>query len=413
MHVALISHDIYPGDGQGRVNYELARYLLTHGVHVDLIADRIDETLLDLGATWIPVHPGGRTINLIRVWRFKRLVNAVLDARQNRYDVILACGVVLDRPHTVNVAHFVHGTWVGSPFHPSQHHHGPRRWYYRFYSWLNARWERAVFEQAEAVVAVSSNVGRDLVELGVPANRVHVISNGVDTDEFRPGPARRDKFQLPEHVTLGLFVGDLRSPIKNVDTVLHALARVPNLHLALAGTLKESPYPALAHELGVSERTHFIGFQHDVAGLMRSTDFFVLPSHQDAFGLVVTEAMASGLPVIVSPSVGASCLVDENIGIVVDPPDNIQALAHAFRDLASDVPRRLAMGRNARTNALSCSWSRMGKEYLDLFRMLTPHRHTSLKTSPVRPAKMNQIPVQSEKQNNSEPATPAPFFRLP
>ncbi|PQJ34590.1 glycosyl transferase family 1 [Salinibacter sp. 10B] len=378
MRVALISHDIYPGDGQGRVNYELARYLLSQGVTVDLLADRVDEHLVDLGATWRPIHPGGQSVNLIRVWRFKHLVNRYLDAHASRYDVLLACGVVLDRPHTVNVAHFVHGTWIDSPFHAAHRHRAPQKWYYRLYSLLNAHWERAILHQAEVVVAVSDNVGRDLVQLGLPSERLCVIPNGVDTDEFSPGPSRRAALNLPGDVPLGLFVGDLRSPIKNLDTALRALVDIPDLHLAVAGTLDGSPYPSLALDLGVANRTHFLGFQRDVVGLMRSADFFVLPSHQDAFGLVVTEAMSTGLPVIVSRSVGASCLVTPEVGIVIDPPDNVEALKTAFTTLASDPDRRAQMGRAARETALNCSWSRMGSRYLELFHEVGAPSHSGL-----------------------------------
>ena len=372
MRVAIITHDVYPGDGQGRVNFELARYLLGQGVEVELLADRIDDTLLALGATWVPLHPGGRSINLVRVWRFKQLVNRHLDAHPNRYDIILACGAVLDRPHTVNVAHFVHGTWADSPFHAARQHRGWRRWYYRLYTWLNVGWEQSVLANAETVVAVSDKVGADLVALGLPPERLRVIPNGVDTDEFAPGPARRADFGLPEKPPLALFVGDIRSPIKNLDTTLKALAEVPDLHLAVAGTVEGSPYPVLAAERGVADRTHFLGFQRDVASLMRSADVFVLPSHQDAFGLVVTEAMASGLPVILSRSVGASCILTSEVGVVIDPADDVAALSDAFTLLTTDSARRRRMGAAARDTALDYSWTRMGERYLDLFRALRP-----------------------------------------
>lgn len=367
MRIAIITHDIYPGDGQGRVNFELARFLIDRGIKVDLLADRVDEKLLDHGATWVSIHPGGRSINLLRVWRFKQLTNQYLDAHPNRYDIILACGVVLDRAHTVNVAHFVHGTWAKSPYHSARQHRGWRRWYYQFYTWLNLRWEQSTLAVAEVIVAVSDTVRNDLVELGIPPERIHVIPNGVDTKEFAPGPGNRTEFGLPSNSPVALFVGDIQSPIKNLETALEALAKVPQLHLAVAGKVKGSPYPALAADLGVADRTHFMGFQHDIPALMRSADVFVLPSHQDAFGLVVTEAMASGLPVIVSRSVGASCLVTPEVGVIIDPADDSTLLAQAFADLASNPARRRRMGNAARRAAREVSWSRMGERYLDLF----------------------------------------------
>jgi len=370
MHVALISHDIVRGDGQGRVNVELAAHLLDAGVEVDLYADRVDTGLLEKGAAWIPVHPRAERVNLLRVWNFRRLANRLLDERAAMYDVILACGVVIDRPHTVNVAHFVHGTWLDSPYHPARRHTGPKAWYYKLYSRLNSRWEKEVWAQAQAIVAVSENVRQDIIDLGLPASKVQVIPNGVDVAEFSPGRPLRDRFGLPPTAPLALFTGDLRSPIKNVGSILEALEQTPSLHLALAGTLAGSPYPAYARRLGIDGRTHFLDYQTEIPDLMRSVDFLVLPSHQDAFGLVVTEAMASGLPVVVSKQVGAACLVDSSTGFIIDPPDNVPALASAFRHLVDDLALRKEMGRAGRKRALDASWSRMGERYVDLFREL-------------------------------------------
>jgi len=389
MRIALISHDIVSGDGQGRVNVELARHLLAHGVEVDLLADRVDDDLVTLGATWVPIHPGGRSINLLRVWKFKRMVDRYLDAHAGRYDVVVACGVVLSRSHTVNVAHFVHGTWVHSPYHPARRHRGLQRWYYSLYGWLNARWETAVWRQTSVVVAVSENVAQDVIALGIESERVVVIPNGVEPTEFAPGPSERSRFGLPETPVLGLFAGDIRSPIKNLDTALRALALTPEVHLAVAGTKDGSPYPALATEWGVADRVHFLGFQTEVAALMRSADFFVLPSHQDAFGLVVTEAMATGLPVVVSRTVGASCLVTPETGIVISPPDDASALAAAFERLASSSALRHSMGRAARSCAEDYSWNRLGERYLDLFHQLAASSASSVSSSPSPPLSLS------------------------
>jgi glycosyltransferase involved in cell wall biosynthesis len=370
MRIAIVSHDVITGDGQGRVNVELARHLLSVSAEVDIYADRIESTLLNQGAQWVPIHPRIDTPNLARVWDFRRIVDHHLQHRAHQYDVILACGVALSCPHTLNVAHFVHGTWLDSPYHPARRHAGPKAWYYMLYSRLNAHWEKEVWNRAQAVVAVSENVRRDIVDLGLSASKVHVIPNGVDVTEFRPGRPLRDRFGLPPSAPVALFTGDLRSPIKNVDSILEALQQTPSLHLALAGTLAGSPYPDYARRLGVDKRTHFLGYQTDIPDLMRSVDFLVLPSHQDAFGLVVTEAMASGLPVVVSNQVGAACLVDSSTGFIIDPPDDVPALTSAFRRLVESPLLRQEMGRAGRERSIDVSWSRMGERYVDLFREL-------------------------------------------
>ena len=115
MRIAIVTHNVVQGDGQGRVNHELTRFLLRQGVEVELLADTVDPALVDAGATWTPIDSTD-AVNLARVWQFKRKANRMLDRRGDRFDAVLACGVVLDRPHAINAAHFVHGTWLHSPY---------------------------------------------------------------------------------------------------------------------------------------------------------------------------------------------------------------------------------------------------------------------------------------------------------
>jgi glycosyltransferase involved in cell wall biosynthesis len=373
MHIALVTHDLVTGSGQGRVNLELTRYLLSRDVRVTLLADTVAPELLDAGAEWIPLQPKplADAVDLIKVWGFKKMANSTLDDIGDRFDAVLACGVTLSCPHTINVAHFVHGTWLDSPFHASKVASGPQAWYQQVFGTLNARWEQQTFLNAQTVVAVSEMVRDELVEIGVPPEKIEVIVNGVDTQEFQPGLADRTALELPEDVVLGLFVGDIQSPIKNLDGVLRCIAEVPDIHLAVAGTLEQSPYPKLANSLGIDDRVHFLGFRRDIADLMRAVDFFTLPSRRDSCPLVLLEAMASGLPVITSRQVGTSNLVgDGECGFVLDTPDDHETLRDGLRTLRDDRSSRSRMGQAARTVAERHSWERTSQQYLQL---LTKH----------------------------------------
>ena len=367
MRIALISHDVVKGDGQGRVNFELVRALLAEGLAVDVLADRVADDLIEAGARWVPVRPRLRRVNLLKVWDFSRRADRALDAAAGQYDAVLACGVVTSRPHHLNVAHFVHGTWLRSPYHASRVRPGLNGIYQRVYSAWNARWERASFARASVVIALSDMVRGELIAVGVPADKIEVIVNGVDLVEYAPGPAERGALGLPEDVPLGLFVGDLRSPIKNLDTVLRALPDVPGVHIAVAGTLDGSPYPTLAERLSVADRVHFVGFRRDVPDLMRAADFFVLPSRRDSCPLVLLEAMASGLPVITASTVGTSTLISPACGFVMDGPDDDATLVHALCVMAADPVRRQAMSRAVREVAEQHSWQAMTAQYLPLF----------------------------------------------
>jgi glycosyltransferase involved in cell wall biosynthesis len=372
MRIAIVTHNVLPGDGQGRVNYELTRFLLTEGHDVTLVARQVSDDLLNEGAHWIEVSPLITDLDLGIVWFFKRAANRIMARIRHRFDVVLGCGVTLDVPHSHNAVHFVHGPWLQSSFHNSKVQSGLQSWYQWLFSTLNARWERHTFAQAEHIIAVSEMVRRELTEIGVPNKKIDVVVNGVDLVEFAPGSSDRASLGLPLNTPLGLFVGDIKSPIKNLDTVLRALVDVPGVHLAVAGRLDGSPYPGLAADLGLSDRVHFLGFRRDIADLMRASDFFTLPSRRDSCPLVLLEALASGLPVIASQNVGNANLLSAtgsgvNAGFVVDNPNDVASLSKHLATLAFDDDLRAAMSRAARGVAEKHSWEHMARRYLDLF----------------------------------------------
>ncbi len=126
-----------------------------------------------------------------------------------------------------------------------------------------------------------------------------MIYNGVDTRGFAAAQGDRAKFNLPADAFLLLFVGDLRTPRKNLGTVLEALRHLPDhVHIAVAGYLPGSPYPEEARALGIADRVHFLGLVKEMPVLMHSVDAFVFPSRYEAMSLSLLEAMAAGLPVV-------------------------------------------------------------------------------------------------------------------
>jgi glycosyltransferase involved in cell wall biosynthesis len=211
----------------------------------------------------------------------------------------------------------------------------------------------------------------------VPRASIVTITNGVDTDEFCPGSGDRTRFGLPEGKVIGLFAGDLTDPRKNLDTVLKALVAVPELHLAIAGEYKRTKWAGLVERLGLSSRVHFLGFQKDMPQLMRAVDLVLLPSRYEPFGLVILEALATGLPVVTTRSAGASALMTEQVGIVLEDGDDDRAMAQALRTLVSSDDRRQALGRAARKLALQHSWRTMAGQYIALLEAAAQSRRAA------------------------------------
>ncbi len=369
MRLAVVTHNVLRGDGQGRANYEIARYALQQGAIVTLIADRIDEDLVAAGAKWLPIQPKFlRRINLFKVLGFARQANALIQKIAKDVDIIHGYGYCLDVPHQVNTSQFVHSAWIKSPAHTARQNPNPYGLYQWTYSKLNSLWERSAYGKAEIVVAASSTVKEELKTIGVPEKRLRVILNGADLTEFHPGSAERNPLQLPEGVPLALFAGDIKTPRKNLDTVLKALANAPGVHLAIVGRAEGSPFPAMADALGIADRTHFLGFRRDIAQIMRSVDFFVFPSRYEACALVLAEATASGLPIITAKTTGGSELVSDAAGIRLEDPDDAEALTQAILALANDPERRHSMREAAWQRAQTNTWEDICGAYLRLYR---------------------------------------------
>jgi glycosyltransferase involved in cell wall biosynthesis len=367
MKIVCIAHNLIRGDGQGRINYEIVRHALAKGHHVTLLADTVSPELIDAGAVLTPIRPRFRRPNLLKVRTFAQAADQAIRLLRSETDVFVGNGYVLREAHDVNLCQFVHGAWLRSPVHVSRLRRGPYGWYQFLFTQRNGVWERKSFGAARFVVAPSEKIRRELLEIGVPDERIRVIFNGVDPQEFHPGSEDRKSLGLPVDVPLGLFVGDIRTPRKNLDTVLKALVSVPAVQLAVVGSLDQSPFPAMAATLGVASRVHFLGFRRDVDRLMRACDFFAFPSRYEAGSLVLLEAMASGLPVLTAATAGGSELVGSACGVVLADPDDCQGLASAIRRVSEDADLRREMGAAARLSAEEHSWQRMAQRFVSLF----------------------------------------------
>jgi glycosyltransferase involved in cell wall biosynthesis len=367
--LALVSHRFQRNDGQGRVNYEIARAALDHGYELTILAAHCAEEIANHPhALFLPMGRESLPTELLRNLAFARSSARWLRRHRHELDLIQGNGFVTWEDCDIVAAHFIHAGWRKSPYYPFTSF-SPYSLYQRLYTFLNSRWEKRAFLRASRVIAVSHGIAKELNLLGVPADGIEVIYNGVDTEQFSPGPSERESFGLPLQVPLALFVGDIRTPRKNLDTVLRALQQTPEIRLAVAGNLKGSPYPALARELGVSERVIFLDKVSRIASLMRSVDLFVFPSRYEAHPLVVLEAMASGLPAIVSGNFGAETFLGDG-GLILKDPNDANVLAAFMNDLMQSPEKRRSMALAARERALKMQWSTMASAYIDVYEKL-------------------------------------------
>ena len=328
MKLCIVTPKVIKGDGQGRANYEIASHALRLGHQVTILSSQIaPELQQNQLVCWIPISVKSFPSNLLRELAFSGKSASWLKQHRAQFDLVQVYGCVTSAVGDINTVQFVHSSWLKSSVHISK----LKRNLYAFYQWIytaaNGYWEKKAFADAKCVVAVSQRVKQELIDIGVSPEKIRTILNGVDTEEFVPDFVERKGLGLPENVTLAMFTGDIRSNRKNLDTVLHALAHVPNLHLVVVGNTQNSPYPKMAEDLEISQRVHFLGYRLDVARIMQAVDMFVFPSRYEPFGMVVSEAMATGLPVITAHTTGAAEIVTPECGIVLSDSEDVSGLA--------------------------------------------------------------------------------------
>jgi glycosyltransferase involved in cell wall biosynthesis len=233
---------------------------------------------------------------------------------------------------------------------------------------------RTVLRGASRVVAATPRAAAFVPRLlGSASSRLSLIANGVDTERFRPARAderqqARDRLGLPAAGPVVLFVGRL-VPNKGVDLALEACRRLPGVTLVVVG---DGP---LGHLLAA--RPDGVRWLPAVPGesmpdCYRAADCLLLPSVDEGLPLAVQEAMASGLPVVVSRGEGyAAPLLAA--GAVLAAPRTPEALAEAAK--AALEGGRGDLGQRGRDHALA-QWSvqAMAGAYLDLFQDLTGRR---------------------------------------
>ncbi|MEO7339008.1 MAG: glycosyltransferase family 4 protein [Caldimonas sp.] len=201
--------------------------------------------------------------------------------------------------------------------------------------------------------------------LGVGANpgQVHLVTNGVDTDVFKPAVRTmagllRQRFGIPAQAPVIGFVGRL-SPEKGPDVFLRMALGVrqahPEAHFLVVGDgPMRSQLKGFIELFDLSARVHLAGMQTDMPSVMGELDIFVSSSHSEAMPLALMEAMASGLPVIATRVGGVPDLLQHDVTGWLAHPGDYEGLASRAVDMLQDDSLRLTTGTNGRQRAVDC-----------------------------------------------------------
>ena len=210
--------------------------------------------------------------------------------------------------------------------------------------------ERMLAWSTDALVAVSAEVRDDLVRMRVaPARKFEVIPYGFDLDA-RVGGSASDRARIRSELSLAddAFVigwaGRLTA-IKRPLDLIRVTAGVDGAVLVLVGDGEDrAAVAALAEELGVSERVHFLGYRDDLGALYCTFDVFLLTSANEGAPVVVIEALAAGVPVVATDAGGTASVVDDGETGLIAPVGAVEQLQAAIERLRHDDTLRTAMG---------------------------------------------------------------------
>lgn len=218
--------------------------------------------------------------------------------------------------------------------------------------------------RADRILVLTDRLRDELVADGLDGDRIRVVPSGVNPALF--GEAS----YVPRGGRCILFLGRLH-PQKGVDTLVRAMADLPDAQLVLAGDGPDrAQLERLAVQLGVRDRIRFLGFVgHDaVPKLFRSADVFVMPSRYEELGTAIIEAMACGLPVVASRTGGIPDLVEDGHTGLLTPPGDPVALAEALGRVLSDVDLAVALGCAARERSTAYRWPALANRVLQTYR---------------------------------------------
>ena len=249
----------------------------------------------------------------------------------------LAASSMSRRPRTV---HTFHGHVLDGYFHPQVQ---------RVFIEL----ERRLAQRTDVLVAVSPEVRDSLQALGIGRQReFHVVPLGLDLEPFlavdTPHGGLRASLSIGPTTPLVGVVGRL-VPIKGVEVLLHAMALVPDVHLAIIGDGEErGRLSRQAAAMGLAGRVHFTGWWPDVPAAMSDLDLVVLTSRNEGTPVALIEAQAAGKPVVATDVGGVRHVIEHGVTGWLAPPGDAPAVARLIEAALTDRGRLRAFGAAGR-----------------------------------------------------------------
>ena len=222
-------------------------------------------------------------------------------------------------------------------------------------------------------IIVNSQFMRDFAVLfyGLNPDKVKVIPNGVDLKVFTNSNERIPLDGDPAVLFIGHF-----ARLKGIDILIQAIAKLkpqlPNIKLHLVGRGNDKYFANIAKKEGIEEQVIFHSWatQSKAASYYKSADICVFPSRHEGFGIVILEAMASGIPVIASDIPSFREILSDGVDGKLFEKENVEALADAIITLYTNSKLRTQLSHNATRKVTQYSWDKIADKYISLYNSL-------------------------------------------
>lgn len=388
MKIAQVSRGCFRYGGAGRVVYDLSGELVKLGHEVTVFANIYEEVP---GARFVRVpmieikslkkSGQGALAKIPELFTFGVLSRFYLN--YNDFDVVHVHGDSFAR-FDLRTCHSVHRAWLEGTKAGAKGLKGWVRKNANPYHELVLALERFNLNRKDKyAVALSSQIGREIKDYyTIDRERIITIPNGVDLETFHPdkrskeGGLIRQRHGIGEQERVLIFVG-WEFGRKGLRCVLDAMASAERpSKLFVLGNDAAAPYRQRAEELGIGERVIFVGASTEVPAYMAAADIFVLPTLYEPFGLVITEAAASGTAIITSRLAGAAdYFEDGRDALLLDDPLISRELSEKLNGLLEDDGLLEKMKQGARLAAEDLSWAKVAMMYDDLYRRIVAEKN--------------------------------------
>ena len=228
--------------------------------------------------------------------------------------------------------------------------------------------QKIVSNRLDRIITVSQDSAREITKaFGVPPEKIRVVYNGLDSQEFAPIPGLVKK---PNNL---IFVGNSEDRKKGLLYLLQALPDLPQevtLTVVDGGAPQRSFAPMLTEKYNIAHRVHFTGKigPGDLARLYCSAEVAVVPSLYEGFGFPAAEAMACELPVVSSTAGALPEVVGKDGAGILVPPRDARSLAQAILYLLRDPKLRKKMGKAARQRVLHhFTWENAARQMVAVY----------------------------------------------